>query len=126
MLLQSLSSSGHVSNITPSKASRVASFFRALQALIGTRGPSIFIASEGFRYRFAVDRYAHFASGKERDQLVDGTRIEGAMGGTSSRMVAELAQSLQHPTLGIHKNVDGQGRVGFAGEDVVHWLTNNR
>ena len=100
-------------------------FLVVLQALIGTRGPSIFIASEGCRYRFAVDRYAHFASDEESDQLVDGTRVEGAMGGTSSRMVAELAQSLQHPTLGVHKNVDGQGRVGFAGKDVVLWLMNN-
>eukprot|EP00752_Nemacystus_decipiens_P011325 g10063.t1 len=47
------------------------------------------------------------------------------MGGTSSRMVAELAQSLQHPTLGVHKSIDGQGRVGFSGSDVVHWLMEN-
>lgn len=100
-------------------------FVLAVQALIGTAGPSIFIASEGFRYRFAVDRYAQLASAQESVHLVDGTRVEGAMGGTSSRMVAELAQSLQHPTLGVHKNVDGQGRVGFSGRDVVHWLLNN-
>lgn len=97
----------------------------SLQALNGTEGPCIFIASDSCRYRFAVDRYAHLASGQESDQLVDGTRVEGAMGGTSSRMVAELAQSLQHPTLGVRKSVDGQGRVGFSGTDVVHWLMNN-
>lgn len=96
-----------------------------MQALIGTGGPSIFIASEGFRYRFAVDRFAQLASVQESEYLVDGTRVEGAMGGTSFRMVAELAQNLQHPTLGVRKNVDGQGRVGFAGKDVVNWLINN-
>lgn len=98
--------------------------FYALQALIGTGGPSIFIASKGFRYRFAVDRYAQLASRQENDNLLDGTRVEGAMGGMSSRIVAELAQSLQHLTLGVMKN-DVQGRVGFTGKSVVHWLMNN-
>lgn len=72
-----------------------------------------------------MDRYAHLASGQESDRLVDGTRVEGAMGGTSSRMMAELAQSLQHPTLGVYKDVDKHGRIGFSGKDVVNWLMNN-
>eukprot|EP00903_Cladosiphon_okamuranus_P016104 g14863.t1 len=110
---------------SPEDAVLLANRLVLVGALIGVGGPSIFVASEGCRYRFAVDRYALFASVQESDQLVDGTRVEGAMRGTSSRMLAELAQSLQHPTLGVLKNVDGQGRLGFAGKDVVRWLMNN-
>lgn len=91
-----------------------------MQALSGTCRPSIFVPSEAFRYRFAVDRYAQLANSLERDELVDGTRVEGAMGGTSSRLVAELAQSMQHPVLGVSRS------GGFAGREAVNWLINNK
>lgn len=91
-----------------------------MQALSGTYSPSIFVPSEACRYRFAVDRYAKLANGLESEELVDGTRVEGAMGGISSRRVAELAQSMQHPIHGVSTS------DGFAGREAVDWLLNNK
>jgi len=101
------------------------SFFPPVQALIGTDGPAIFIASEGSRYRFAADRYAQLVHGKEREQLVDATRVEGAMGGTSSRMMAELAQNMRHPDLGVPRCASAQRGMTFAGRDAVNWIISN-
>lgn len=102
------------------QAIRNSTILLLVQALFGTRGLTIFVPSKAFRYRFAVDRFAQLAKGVERDELVDGTRVEGAMGGISSRRVAELAQIMQHPVLGVSRS------VGFPGKEAVNWLIRNR
>lgn len=84
------------------------------------------MSNHRFRYRFAVDRYAHLADAKESNQLVDGTRVAGAMGGTSSRMMAELSQSLRHPDLGVSRSIDERGGIWFTGRDAVDWLLGNK
>lgn len=101
-------------------------FFFSAQALIGVGGPTIFMSLQRFRYRFAVDRYAQLADAKESDQLVDGTRIAGAMEGTSFRMVAELSQNLRHPDLGVSRSVERRSGIGFTGREVVNWLLGNK
>ena len=60
----------------------------------------------------------------EDSQLMDRTRVGGAMAGMPFRKVADLSQSMRGANGGIACTVDLAGVRGFSGKECVDWLLN--